>query len=53
VVSVHLLIGGPTGDVLEYFSKVLHQKLWHDLFLRFLSGVMETAILPTRVDLLL
>jgi hypothetical protein len=21
------IVGGPTGDVLEYFSKVLHQKL--------------------------
>jgi hypothetical protein len=53
VVRVHLLVRGPTGDVLEYFSKVLHQKLWSDLFLRFLSGVLETAILPARVDLLL
>jgi hypothetical protein len=52
VVRAHLLVGGPTRDVLEYFSKVLHQKLWNDPLLRFLSRVLEIAILPARVNIL-
>jgi hypothetical protein len=53
VVRVHQIIGGPTGDVLEHFSKVFHHKLWSDLFLRFLCLALETTILLARVNLLL
>jgi hypothetical protein len=52
VVGAHLLVGWPCGDVLEYFTQMLHQKFWSHIFLCFLSWVLESTILPTRMDLL-
>jgi hypothetical protein len=51
LVRAHLLVGQPCRDVLKYFSQMLHQKFWSHLFLSLPSRVLESTVLPARMDL--
>jgi hypothetical protein len=50
IVGAHLYIGQPAGGVLEYFLQMFHQKLRSNLFIGFLSWILESAVLLARVD---
>jgi hypothetical protein len=53
MVGAHLLISWPAGGVLEHFLQEFHQKLWRNLFVGFLSWVLESTVFPARVNLFL
>jgi hypothetical protein len=53
MVGAHLLVSRPAGGVLEHFLQELHQMLWSNLHIGFLSGVFDSTVLPARVNLLL
>jgi hypothetical protein len=53
MVGAHLHIGRPAGGALEYFLQMFHQKLQRNLFISFPSRILESVVLPTRVDLFL
>jgi hypothetical protein len=53
MVGAHLHIGQPAGGILEQFLQMFHQKLQSNLFIGFPSRILESAVLPTRVDLFL
>jgi hypothetical protein len=38
---------------MEHFLQELRQMLWSNLYVGFLSGVSDSIVLPTRVNLLL
>jgi hypothetical protein len=51
--GAHLFIGWPAGSVLEYFSYEFQQELQSYLFLGLPSQVLESAVLPARMNLFL
>jgi hypothetical protein len=53
MVGAHLIISRPARGVLEHFLQELHQILWSNLHIGFLSGVFDSAIHPARMNLLL
>jgi hypothetical protein len=53
ILGAHLYIDRPAGGVLEHFLHMFHQKLRSNLFIGFLSWILESTVLATRVNLFL
>jgi hypothetical protein len=52
VVRAHLQVIWPSGDVLEHFYQMLHQKFRSHVFLSLPSRFLESAVHPAWMDLL-
>jgi hypothetical protein len=53
MVGAYLLVSRPAGGVLEHLLQELHQVLWGDLLIGFLSRILNSVVFPTLVDLFL
>jgi hypothetical protein len=53
MIGVHLFNSQPAASVLKHLFQKLHEKIWVDLFNGFPSQILETAILPPRVNMFL
>jgi hypothetical protein len=53
MVGLHLLVSQPVGGVLKHFFQKLHQMLQSNLFTGLPSQVLDSDILPARVNLFL
>jgi hypothetical protein len=53
IVGAHLLISRSAASVIEPFFQKFHKKVQGNLLDGFPSGILESAVLPPRVDLFL
>jgi hypothetical protein len=53
MVGAHLFVSWPAVGVLEHLFQKLHEVIRGDLFSGFPSRILESAVLPPRVNLLL